>query len=627
MDLSELAAYAEKKYQIREQHKWAEFPNFSVLADPFTGKWIALLMRQRDPKTGASVQRCDLKCGALSREMYDASYLTDPFRMKGVNWVGITFDEQTDPDIVCRLFDRAVYAGEPGGYTIVLDEPARPAEEHYQETLLSFSPSGSFSAADDDIPEKIREMMRLYHYGDGSFRQKCKNFYRQGKFMENYEDDQPWHGEFLHYFPTYHDLNTDQLRGYFTWRTAVRKGTYEPVSTSLAYIYIYELLNGIGTSSVEDTLRKLNDFEKGYLDSGIGDEEMKKNLCRWMLDYSVINGVPPETVRKFADPELLARDEALMVLKEPAGCGDEEIFSALCLFAGEKLMSSPVFTKNESKAKHLFAEVWRYGSQFYYVNNKKLFTACFGTQTAYHWYPLANAVWYSRAYGSPDTVYELDPCRRYRCRYGVWFEEKYENLHFEKKRFQILMRETDRLLRIYLNTGHPLKERPENDWALPFIAPIIEIDRKAEREAAKPKITIDLSGLEQIRRDALVTRDSLLTEEEKAEDPLIESPQPAVQDTHEEISAEESHADPQPVSIAFTPEPLHKQILERLLQGNPVDALIRENHLIPSVVTDEINEALFDEIGDNILECDGNTIDLVEDYREDVLHILGGNSA
>ena len=41
-----------------------------------------------------------------------------------------------------------------------------------------------------------------------------------------------------------------------------------------------------------------------------------------------------------------------------------------------------------------------------------------------------------------------------------------------------------------------------------------EADRKAVIEASRPKITIDLSGLDQIRKDALSTQNSLLTEEE-----------------------------------------------------------------------------------------------------------------
>ncbi|MCC6094056.1 MAG: TerB N-terminal domain-containing protein, partial [Eubacterium sp.] len=95
-----------------------------------------------------------------------------------------------------------------------------------------------------DIPQKILAMARLYEYGDGSLLNKAQNLYRQGKFMEDYEDHVPWNGTIHRYFTTYHDLNLRQLRGYFTWRTEVRKGRYKPIATSLAYLYIYELLCG-----------------------------------------------------------------------------------------------------------------------------------------------------------------------------------------------------------------------------------------------------------------------------------------------------------------------------------------------------------------------------------------------
>ncbi len=51
---------------------------------------------------------------------------------------------------------------------------------------------------------------------------------------------------------------------------------------------------------------------------------------------------------------------------------------------------------------------------------------------------------------------------------------------------------------------------------------------------------------------------------------------------------------------------------------------LAEQRRMPTVEADAINEALFDEIGDSALECDGDEISLVEDYREDVLRILGG---
>ena len=51
---------------------------------------------------------------------------------------------------------------------------------------------------------------------------------------------------------------------------------------------------------------------------------------------------------------------------------------------------------------------------------------------------------------------------------------------------------------------------------------------------------------------------------------------------------------------------------------------LEKGRWMASVVADTINEWSFDEIGDAILECDGSTLSLVEEYREDVLEILGG---
>jgi hypothetical protein len=68
---------------------------------------------------------------------------------------------------------------------------------------------------------------------------------------------------------------------------------------------------------------------------------------------------------------------------------------------------------------------------------------------------------------------------------------------------------------------------------------------------------------------------------------------------------------------------LHTQILCALVRGESVAALIRENRLMPSMVADTINEALYDEIGDIVLECDGDSLTIVEDYLEDLEELTG----
>ena len=163
MELSELTAYAEEKFHIPEQHKWADFPGFSVLADPKSGKWLALLMRQWDFDTGTEIQRCDIKCGREVLSEDPMPFLSLPFRMHGKKWVGVALDARTEPDVVFRLFDRAVYTEEQRGYTLVLETPSRESTVVYQDTALS-TVGEQFVLPDPDVPERIRQMRRLYQF-------------------------------------------------------------------------------------------------------------------------------------------------------------------------------------------------------------------------------------------------------------------------------------------------------------------------------------------------------------------------------------------------------------------------------------------------------------------------------
>lgn len=600
MELSELTAYAKEKYQIQEQRKWPELPGLSVLADPETGKWAALLMRQWDEESGSEIQRCDIKCGREVLAELPLPFLSLPFHMRGPRWIGVAFDDHTDPDVVFRLFERALRGDRMQGCTIVLDNA--PRETVVIEPVI---PAFGGMTSSVDIPEKIEAMLDLYEYGDGSFSQKCRNFYRQGKWMEDYEDDVPWSGAFRRYFPTYHDLNVRQLRGYFSWRTQVRQGKFHPIATSLAYLYVYELLNGIGVLSPDETLKKLREFEVGFLDSGIGDPKMRGNLHRWMMDHAVLHGVSSALARQYMDPALMARDDALSVLRDPKEAVDEEIFSALCVFGGKKLKSSPVITKMSDQGKRLFAMLWRYAVKNSVIKGKDMFTACFGEQKTFLWHPLANAVyWEEQRHPDADVIW--DACRSFHCCDGVWYEKRYDQLYFDQRRLQALLHEADRLFRRELKTNHYLRQKADEAWATPLAQAAIH----ALRQASRPAVTIDLSELEQIRLDAMQTKDSLLIEAELEE---------------EEIAAADTAASETEPDTVEGLDALHTQILCVLAHGGSPAALIKENHLMPAVAADTINAALFDVFDDNVIECEGDELLVVADYQEDILQMLGGD--
>jgi len=728
MELSELSAYAKERYSIEEQHKWADFPGFSVLCHPRSGKWLALLMRQWDTDLGEEIQRCDLKCGQQVLRSCRKSYLTSPVRMKGEKWVGIVFSDETEQDVIFRLFDRAVAFEEQHGYTIILDNkpsdysskyqdtvtpvqpreaiyqdtvtPVQPREAIYQDTVTPVQPREAIyqgtvipvqpreviyrdtvlpAPGDRErrqlserqaVPERIRQMQHLYRYGRESMEAKAENFFRQGMYMQDYEDDAPWPGEFVCYFPTYHDLTTKQLRGYFSWRTKVRRGDYQPVSASAAYIYVYELLNGIGTSSAIESLERLKEFEKGFVDSGIGDNRIRKNLQRWCMDFAIVHQLAPDIVREYVDPEKLGVDEALEKLKNPDKYPDEEVFDALGRFGDKRFVNSPVIQKEKDRGRHLFAQAWRNASAQYVKGEDNLFALCFGKKISRRWYPFANAVYFWREKPGEITC-AINACRAYRCRQGQWMSDSYESLGFNRTLFKGFLHQTDLMLRRYLASGHYLREKPEDAWAIPYVNMVIEEDRRAVLEASKPVIKIDLSGLDKIRRDALVTQESLLAEEFMPESVLDTSVSEQSEQTamltsrsaepEQAAAFTSSTAEPEQTAtyassparseqaaeaadvlaqaemtstssetVCGQPETdkgmlltgLQSRILQELAKGGTAEQILRQEHLLASIVADDINEALLDEFGDIVIQCEDGKLSIVDDYREDIETLL-----
>ena len=502
------------------------------------------------------------------------------------------------------------------GNTIILNSNIldRQANLKYNSTTINYKNY----AIDSErfIPKKITDMRKLYKYGDYSFNQKVKNFYNQGKFMEEYEDDFLWNGEFHQYFPTYNDLNVRQLRGYFSWRSQVRKGNYQKISTSLAYLYLYELINGIGVSSYEESLEKMREFEIRFIESGVGDKRIQKDLRQWMLGLVVLKGIESDIAKKYLSDEIIANDELTLALLNPQNHSDEEIFNALKAHYGNRLSTSAVIKKHGSYGIHLFAQVWRVTSEEYKKNSENLFEKCFGHRTTYRWYPFSNAIYYEII--NVDTLpYELNECRKYFYKHGSWNENTYHKVSFNKPFFCGLIHEADRKLK----TGHPLGAKIDEKWASFYVDKVIEIDTKQKLEETKPKIKISFESLEKIRQDAMTTMDSLLTDEEKGN-------YEEIKDIKEKEIAEKT--------ILFDESCLNKdglelkdkdkdiEILSLLLMDKPIDSIITNNMILPEVIADEINERFFEVMGDNVVECELGKITLIEDYRQDVERLIKG---
>lgn len=628
--MSELAAYAKEKYNIDEDHKWMDFKAYSVLAVPQSKKWAALLMRRENSKTGKIEEVCDIKCETSDIQKLNASYLSEPFRMKGKNWTGVKFTDKTDKEVVFGLLDKALeHLGEQPGFRVVLDNSQSGEKSAYRETAIPkyfknmLSPkTGEKKDAQvgEAIPEQIIKLRRLMKEnaplkpGEDYIAHRAKAFYEEAVLMEDYEDDAPSSEYFFNYYPTYDLLNTKALRGYFTWRAKVRAGEYPHITPSLAYIYLYELLNGIGASSPEDALKKLDEFENGFLEEGRDIAAIRSNLARWKFEFCIINDLPLETALKYANPKTTEKENALIVLKNPNDYSDKELFDSLMVFAEKARANTPVISKDEKAAHRIFADSWR-NAQSFNENGKSLFELCFGKMTKKKRYPLYNAVYYNRL-GDKKSTYKLNEARIYEYDGKSWYMTSYDRIYFDIDKLRGFLHETDRRARLCLKTGRNLKEKTDEKWAAPFIEAAVAEYEKERIKAARPRIKIEAANLAKIRRDAARTRENLLTDEERMEDAAVEAVQ-KTDYTSEELKSQTVNA-PSPLNETQT------AVLKALLNGGSVEDVLKKSHMMPSIAADEINSALYDLIGDNVIETEGDCLTLLGDYKEDVERIIKG---
>ena len=181
-----------------------------------------------------------------------------------------------------------------------------------------------------------------------------------------------------------------------------------------------------------------------------------------------------------------------------------------------------------------------------------------------------------------------------------------------RSRFRGLLHQAEARLRLYLKKGRRLQEKTADRWAIPYIDAVIADDERAVEEQGRPRISIDFSGLERIRADALETCDSLLTEDELQEETTAATPaaSPAAEENASSLPLDQTQL----------------AILRTLLAGGDVGEILRGSRLTPSLLADAVNEIMLDEIGDTVLLCEDDRLCIVEDYAEDVARLLGGTT-
>ena len=441
-------------------------------------------------------------------------------------------------------------------------------------------------------------------------------FVKQGKLLSAYEDDFIHDEPVVRYFPTYQSLTNPELRGYFTWRTALRRGVLQHTHLSYAFLYIYELLNMIGPKTPEDGYRQLLDFQKNY---GALDAKILPYLNRWLADYIVYYQLDPVLLADTHD--VLIHNSAAVFASLPDRT-DEQILDALKMLVPGWLSRSKFYRNNTADMDIILVQVLRKAYAHYASGKYPMVEQFFGRRVVSPLRLFDGAVFHNRIKNAGFT-YCPDNSRIFRYKNGSWSVEQYSQNPLCIQRLEDLVKTVDAIMRLRWGSKHPIKQPASPKWLTNAIEAAIEAlltARKAEiaaREAAKireqNRIQFNFSQLDAIRRDAEVTRDKLIVAEEEEEEctPEIACSEPTTPAPEVAGSPAETSDPP------GCPLPSREyRLLQCLLYGRPLD-WIRQEGLMLSVLTDSINDILFDTFSDTVLASD-DPPELIEDYIDDL---------
>lgn len=616
MNADELLSYATRHFGKNSISKVNDNPNLVAFSSPITKNWFALL--NLDPKN----KSLNINCGDFAATIKDLPGFSAASLIKEDKWVEVNLQlsNQKIKKALEYAFKIALMSNKrpnPEKLIYIPDTIQNDEKSVYHEQQLNFEnwkkSSNAFKEEakatekidlnfDDTqfVPIEIKKMIKSYQYSlPGSVRRE-QNFYLQGKLMASYEDNYKGKQSFLRYYPTYHDLTVGQARTYFTWRTKIRQNIYEKISDSYAYIYLYELLNGIGIKNAQEGLDNLIAFNKNYAPKFSPD--MEAYLERWIRDYIIFYNINRANNTFFVKEQ--AKDKKYEQLLYPDQFSSHEVAERLMKLSSYKISNCPLYKNNIEKFEQLLVLIWQKildlrneGFDFFtsYIAYKNQMTI-----------QLFSAAVFNHQIKPKTNSYEIDQIRKYFYdqEKNTWYCESYWGLTSQKSIMGNFLHEVDREIRLSFDLGRNLKPRKIEKHYLKAIRDGIKEYQIEEQKLKQPKIEFNLSQLSTIREDAAGTRDSLLTEEElQAEQEEKEQFEEAIVDNEQEnygLSSEE------------------KTTMILLLKGKDLTKYLKEQHLMVAVIIDNINEKLFDEFGDNVIEFINDVPTVIEDYQEDL---------
>ena len=470
----------------------------------------------------------------------------------------------------------------------------------------------------DATREKIYDMRSLAPDAFDQWRSP-KLFYRQAKFMEDFEDS--FEGEVGHIGSpnfSYQDLGTNQLRGYFSFRTQIRQGDFVPKGT-IPSLYVKLLLNeyiyNIGAKGPVNALGKIMDFWNTV--KGAMEPAAQKYFVNVVMDYHLYYPLP-HSFRAFVSNYQLYEFFSELLMPYP---NNKSLFNAWLHYStlNPKLTTKDISDEEYLKMRKVFCKVVPALKVLFDNLGTPLEDIMFVKSSPAHYSLFSHFMFESHRLVADKEVV-LTPGHVFTCKNGQWTHQKPIKQEAGRRLTRRIVGEYIKIFRhvaqpqskVTLKRGNDQNAR-DNEMKVSFPWELIDqtmlqITQEALRETVA--VAVDTKNLTRIRAEAEITQEKLIVEETlpevspavRLETPTPKSPTPSPDNPWTAFKS------------ALTP--VEATALKLALQNpSAIPTHVKAHHTMLEILADAINEKAMDTIGDNVLEAMA-ALDTLEVYPE-----------
>ena len=499
-----------------------------------------------------------------------------------------------------------------------IEYEATPRPQAQQLQRLYDAPSQPIAPKPHDpVKERFLAMRRIFHDNPYS-RNDTALFYKQAKFMEDFADDYHGNEPFAMYFPHYQYMIYKQLRTYFTWRTKTRLGQHAPTSLSYIFVYIYELLSGIGTRGPADGLDKLLNIWDAHREEA---PALDKHMPGWLKDYHVYYG---QSFTNFVKKYNLVSYYPEIYLFE----ADAENCLTLWNNISSYNITKSNFYKNgnEEQLQDCFYMVVSAIKAYCASRNTCIQDLLTYEKCTLPWHPFGQALFYPWL-NQPDHKVELPGPEVYFCVNNHWTANIYMHHAARGDIAGYIIKKTEECLRKAVNHKHQITAYNKNltrsfrgfkklgikRQTLDAVIENAVLDY--HKSTKRTVVVVDKGNLDRIRKEALGTQDLLVVPDimpnvqESAIASLSSNP-PSIA-KHDNTQHSNGW-----VALKDALNPTEVEALRILLQDSiGLKPLADATGIMLEVLVDNINEKASDHIGDNLIDED---FTIYDDYKDQI---------